>query len=148
MTVQRMQFNQAFPEGFRAVLGLEKAIGTGELEQSLVTLVKLRASQINGCAYCLDMHAREAREAGETSARLDVVGAWRGVDDRFTPRERAALALTEQVTLISLDGVSDAVWADANAAFTERELGTLITVIAAINVWNRIAIGTHQQPES
>ncbi|WP_417563806.1 carboxymuconolactone decarboxylase family protein [Microbacterium sp.] len=146
MTVQRMDFGKAFPEGFRGVLGLEKSIATSGLEQSLVTLVKLRASQLNGCAYCLDMHAREAREAGETFERLDVVGAWREIDDRFTARERAALALTEQITLISHGGVSDDVWNDVRAEFSDREVGGLIAAINAINVWNRIAISTHQQP--
>lgn len=147
MTVARMAFGEAFPEGFRAVLGLEKAIGTGGLDQSLVTLVKLRASQLNGCAYCLDMHYREAREAGEQSARLDVISAWREIDDRFTARERAALALTEQVTLIGDGGVDDDVWAAVRAEFSEPETAALITAIAAINVWNRIAVTTHQQPE-
>lgn len=147
MTAQRMRFDQAFPQGLQAMLGLEKAIGASGLEQSLVNLVKLRSSQINGCAYCLNMHAREARAAGETTARMDVLSAWREVDDRFTAREHAALALTEQVTLISQGGVSDEVWDAAHSAFTEPELGALLAAIAAINVWNRIAVSTHQRPE-
>jgi len=148
MTVPRMQFAEVFPEGFRAVLGLEKAAAASGLEQSLITLVKLRASQLNGCAYCLDMHHREAREAGESTARTDVLGAWREIDDRFTAREQAALAFTEQVTLISDGGVSDGVWDAVRAQFTDSEIGALLTVVSAINTWNRIAVSTHQQPES
>ncbi len=147
MTVSRMSFAGAFPEGLGAVLGLEKAVGASGLESGLVTLVKLRASQLNGCAYCLDMHLREAREAGESNARLDVVGAWREIDSRFTARERAALALTEQVTHVSQGGVTDDVWTQVEAEFSEHEIGALLTAISAINVWNRIAITTHQQPE-
>ncbi|GAA3774550.1 carboxymuconolactone decarboxylase family protein [Microbacterium kribbense] len=144
---ERLNFGEAFPEGFKGVLGLEKAVAAGPLPHSLINLVKLRASGINGCAYCLNMHAHEARAAGETNRRIDVLRAWREVDGLYTDAERAALALTEAITLISEDGVPDDVWDAVRAQFDERETATLIAAIAAINVWNRLAISTHQQPE-
>ncbi|WP_029145618.1 carboxymuconolactone decarboxylase family protein [Microbacterium luticocti] len=147
MVSERMVVASAFPEGFRAVLGLEKAVHTGPVDDRLITLVKLRASQINGCAYCMNMHAGEARAAGESNRRLDVLRAWREVDDLYSERERAALALTEEVTLISHGGVSDEVWDAASAVFDATEMAQLLTAIATINVWNRLAISTHQQPE-
>jgi AhpD family alkylhydroperoxidase len=106
--------------------------------------VKIRASQINGCAYCLDMHGREARAAGVEQRRLDVLAGWEEAPELYSERERAAIALTEEVTLIGNGGVSDAVWARVTAAFEEKEVVQLLMAIAAINVWNRLAVSTHQ----
>jgi AhpD family alkylhydroperoxidase len=144
---QRMTINDVFPEAYRAIAGLERAVHAGPLEPALVELVKIRASQINGCAFCLNMHQRDARAAGESQQRLDVLRAWREVDGLYTDRERAALALTEAVTLISQDGVPDDVWSTVSEVFDERETAALIVAIATINVWNRLAISTRQQPE-
>ncbi len=146
MGIQRMVLKEAFPEGYLAVTGLEKANRTGPIEAPLYELVKIRASQINGCAFCLNMHHRDARKGGESQQRLDVLPAWREVE-LFSDRERAALALTEAVTLISEDGVPDEVWAEVRRNFDERETAALIVAIATINVWNRFAISTRQQPE-
>lgn len=146
MGLQRMNMYDVFPAAYAPMTALEKVNRSGPIEASLYELVKIRASQINGCAYCLNMHHREARKAGESQQRLDVLGAWHEVD-LFTERERAALALTEAVTKISVDGVPDAVWEHVRAEFTEEETAALIVAIATINVWNRFAIATRQQPE-
>lgn len=116
------------------------------IERSLVHLVKLRVSQINGCAFCMAMHAREAREEGEREDRLHVLSAWRETD-WFSPREQAALAWAEAVTELGHGGVPDAVFAQARAAFDEQELADLTLVVVAINGWNRYAIPFHIPPE-
>ncbi len=148
MSEQRVVISEAFPAAYAAVLGLEKANRAGPLEPPLYELIKIRASQINGCAFCLNMHLRDARTGGESQQRLDVLSAWREVDGMFTARERAALAMTEAVTLISQDGVPDEVWDATRAEFDESETAALIAAIATINVWNRFAISTRQQPAS
>jgi AhpD family alkylhydroperoxidase len=121
-------------------MGLQKYVTSGVLGRRLLLLVQTRASQINHCAWCLDMHASEARAAGIDQRKLDVLAAWREAADMFDARERAALAFTEQVTLISEQGVSDDVWAQVCAAFDEQEAVQLLMAIAAINVWNRMNV--------
>lgn len=137
---QRMNINEVDPDAYKAVLALEKYVHRGSLGEPLLALVKSRASQINHCAWCLDMHLDEARKAGVPQRKLDVLAAWREAGDMFSVEERAALAFTEQVTLISMDGVSDEVWADVRAAFDEKQTVTLIIAVAAINVWNRMNV--------
>jgi AhpD family alkylhydroperoxidase len=141
----RMNFYQAAPETMKALMALEEQIQSTGLEKSLIELVKIRASQINGCAFCLDMHHRDARAAGEDQRRLDVLSAWREAPSLFTEREQAALALTESVTRIADGGVSDDVWQDAAAHFDKAELVQLLMAISTINVWNRLAVTTHQE---
>lgn len=109
------------------------------LEHSLLELVKTRASQINGCAYCLEMHTREAREAGESEARLYLLNAWRE-SPLYTARERAALEWTEAVTLLAADNVPDKAWEAARAEFSDKELVDLTVAIGMINTWNRLAV--------
>ncbi len=128
------------PGAFRAMLGLEKYIHGCGLEQSLLELVRMRASQINGCAYCLDMHAKDARAAGETEQRLYLLDAWREAPF-YTARERAALAWTEALTLIADNHAPDEVYAATREFFSEQELVNLTLAIVAINGWNRISIG-------
>jgi AhpD family alkylhydroperoxidase len=125
---------------------MEQYVRGGELDPALLELIKIRASQINGCAFCLDMHHRDARKHGEAQQRLDVLPGWHEVPDLFTARERAALALTEAVTLIAGSGVPDDVWDQVRTNFTEPETVRLLMAIATINVWNRLAVSTHQQP--
>ncbi len=137
---QRLSINDIDPDAYKAVLGLEKYVHAGGLDEGLLALVKSRASQINHCAWCLDMHLAEAREAGIEQRKLDVLAAWREAGDMFSPQERAALAFAEQVTLISVDGVSDAVWSDVREVFDEKQTVTLLMAIAAINVWNRMNV--------
>ena len=132
-----------FPEGYRALSGLEKAVATSTIPHSLFELVKLRASQINGCAFCIDMHHKDARAGGETELRLSLLSAWREVD-LFTAEERAALALTEAITLIADHHVPEDVEADARAAFDEPTYAALVFAIATINTWNRVAITSHR----
>lgn len=141
---QRLSVAEVDPAAYQAVLGLEKYIHSGTLAASLLDLVKIRASQLNGCAYCLDMHNSEARQRGESQRRLDILSAWREAPTQFTDQERAAIELTEQVTRIGEAGVSDEVWARAAEHFSQPELVQLLIAIATINVWNRMAVSTRQ----
>lgn len=137
---ERVNYRRPSHGGFKAMLGLETYVKGCGLEPLLIELVKLRASQINGCAFCLDMHARYARKAGETEQRLYTASAWREAPF-FTPRERAALSWTEALTLISETQASDDVYEDVRAHFSEEELLDLTFAIVTINGWNRLAIG-------
>ncbi|MFN4090547.1 MAG: carboxymuconolactone decarboxylase family protein [Alphaproteobacteria bacterium] len=136
----RFDIQRAAPAGYEAMLGLEAYVRSCGLEMSLVELVKMRASQINGCAFCLDMHARDARRLGETEQRLYVLAGWRE-SPAFSPRERAALAWTEALTLVAQTHAPDDVYDDSRAHFSEAELMNLSLLIVAINGWNRLAIG-------
>ena len=140
----RLNAAELAPDAQHAMYALGKYLAKCGLEKGLQELVKLRASQINGCAYCLDMHSKDARAAGETEQRLYTLSAWRETPF-FTPRERAALAWTEAVTVIS-GGVSDAVYQEARKHFSDKELVDLTWAVAAINAWNRIAISFHMVP--
>ena len=135
----RISYKQIAPEGFGKLLELEKYVHQCGLESSLLELVRTRASQINGCAYCLDMHTKDARAAGETEQRLYVLNAWREAPF-YTERERAALAWTEAVTLVSASGVPDEVYAEVRREFSDKELVDLTLAIAAINSFNRLAV--------
>ncbi len=141
----RLKYIMASPAAYKAMMGLEEFVLTSGLELSLIELVKLRASQINGCAFCVDMHWKDARNEGETEERLYMLSAWHeaGV---YTERERAALALTEAVTLVSETHVPDAVYDEAKQHFTDAELVNLTTAIATINAWNRLAITFRAEP--
>lgn len=136
----RLDVRRASPDAYDAMVGVESAIWrSSTLERRLIELVKIRASQINSCAYCIDMHAKLARAAGETEQRLYALPAWRETPF-FTDRERAALAWAEAVTLISEGPVSDATFDDATRHFSERELVDLTLVCVAINGWNRLSV--------
>ncbi|GGC54424.1 alkyl hydroperoxide reductase AhpD [Siccirubricoccus deserti] len=124
---------------------LEKAVVSSGLEHSLIELVKTRASQINGCAFCIDMHTRDARKAGETEARLYLLNAWREAP-HYTPRERAALAWTEALTLVAATHAPDADYAALQPHFDEAEIVQLTMLIVTINAWNRLAIGFRAVP--
>ncbi len=136
---QRLRYAQVVPEAYRAMRALEEYVKSTPLEATLLELVKLRASYLNGCAFCVDMHTKDARAAGETEQRLYAVPVWRE-GPFFTPRERAALAWTEAVTQLGHGGVPDAVYEEARAQFTEAELVQLTMAVVAINGWNRLAI--------
>jgi len=139
---QRIDYSKVGPEAVKAVLGLETYVRRSGLERSLLELVKLRASFINGCAYCIDMHSKDALAEGESDQRIFAVPVWKETPF-FTPRERAALAFTEAVTLIGRDGVPDDVYDAAREHFSEKEMVDLTIAIATINVWNRLAITFH-----
>jgi AhpD family alkylhydroperoxidase len=141
----RLDVHAVDPSAHQAVRELERYVRGSGLDPALYELVKIRASQLNGCAFCLDMHHREARRAGEDQRRLDVLSAWREAPELFTDAERAALALTESVTLIGDGGVSDRVWAEVAEHFDQARIVHLLMAIATINVWNRLAVATRQQ---
>lgn len=146
--MSRAEFHKLAPE-VRAHLGPlnQAAIDAGGIEKSLIELVKIRASQINGCAFCLDMHTREARALGETEERLHVLAAWHE-SPAFTDRERAALAWTDALTDIADGHVTDEVYADVKNAFSDKELAYLTAAVVAINGWNRIAVGFRFLPDA
>ncbi|MGW0909206.1 carboxymuconolactone decarboxylase family protein [Streptomyces sp. NPDC002853] len=140
-TAPRLNFAKAAPKAFKAVIGLDAAAREG-LDPALVELIQIRASLLNGCAYCLHMHTSDARKAGEDEARLHMVGVWREARNFFTEKEQAALDLTEAVTLVHQGGIPDDVYARAAAHFDETELGHVLALIFTINTWNRIALST------
>lgn len=140
----RLNYPRQSPEAVRAMYALETHLATSSLESSLRELVKIRASQINGCAFCIDMHTKDARAAGETEQRIYALNAWRETPF-FNDRERAALAWTEAVTRIG-DGVSDELFESAKHHFSEKEMVDLTWSIAAINAWNRLAISFRSVP--
>lgn len=135
----RLEYNKVDSKAIKGLLELEKYIHSSEIELSLIELVKMRASQINGCAFCLDMHAIDARNAGETEQRLHTLIAWRDTPF-FTEREKAALEWTEALTEISLHEIDDELYELVSKEFSETELLSLTMVIIAINSWNRLAI--------
>ena len=143
----RIDYNKAAPEVMKAMLGLESQVHKSGLENSLLNLVKLRASQINGCAYCIDMHSKDARARGETEQRLYELDAWRETPF-YSKRERAALAWTEAVTLITTGHAPDEVFEVAREQFSEAELANLTLAIVAINGWNRLGIAFRAEPGS
>jgi AhpD family alkylhydroperoxidase len=142
---QRLDFYNANPNAIKALLALEDQIGRSSLEKSLAELVRLRASQINGCAFCVDTHTTDARRGGQTDRRLAAVVVWRETPF-FTDRERAALEWTEAVTLVSQDHVPDVVWEAVKPHFSDEELVDLTLLVSAINSWNRFAIAFRKLP--
>ena len=142
---QRLSIHDIDPAAYDAVLAMERYVRGSGLDKPLYELIKIRASQLNGCAYCLDMHHHDARAGGEDQRRLDVLSAWREAPELYTDRERAAFALTEAVTLIGNDGVTDDVWVQAQRHFDDVGMVHLLMAIATINVWNRLAVSTHLQ---
>jgi AhpD family alkylhydroperoxidase len=141
----RIDYRRHAQGALKAVLDLEKYIAESGLEPKLVHLVKMRASQINGCAYCLDMHSIDARAEGETEQRLYTLDAWRETPF-FTERERAALAWTEAVTLIAQTHAPQEVYEELKKHFTEKEIVDLTFVVGTINLWNRLAISMRAVP--
>lgn len=137
----RMNYRTANPQVFQAMMQMEQHVQTSGIEPKLLELIKIRASQLNGCAFCLDMHTKDARKAGETEQRIYLLNAWRE-SEVYTKSERAVLALTEAVTLIAQNGVSDEVFADVREYFDEQQTAALIMAINTINCWNRLAITT------
>jgi AhpD family alkylhydroperoxidase len=142
---ERLNYSKVAPEALKAMRELEKYVHGSGLERPLYELVKTRASQINGCAYCIDMHTKDARKAGETEQRLYALNAWRETPF-YTQRERVALAWTEALTLISENDVPDSLYESARKHFDEKEMVALTMAIVAINGWNRLAIGFRTVP--
>lgn len=142
---QRLRYGKAFPEGLHALFELGKVINAGGLEPALIELVKTLASQLNGCAYCIDMHTKDARAAGESEQRLYALSAWRETSF-YSARERAALAWTEAITNIQAGHAPDDVYEEVRKEFSEAELVRLTMAITQINTWNRISIAFRVEP--
>lgn len=141
---KRINVPKVSPEAYAPMIALEKYIADSGLDKKLYELIKTRASQINGCAYCINMHTRDALKMGETAQRLFLLDAWRETD-LYTEKERAILALTEEMTLIAGSHVSDEVYNEAAKHCTDKELVAVIMSVVAINGWNRIAITTEAE---
>lgn len=137
----RMDLSQTNAAAYQAMLHLERYVRSSGIEPTVLELIKIRASQINGCAFCIDMHTKDARSHGETEQRIYALNAWRETPF-FRPQERAALALTEAITLIANHHVSDELYEEVSRYFTEPEIANLLMAIVTINSWNRIAIVT------
>ncbi|MGC4057819.1 MAG: carboxymuconolactone decarboxylase family protein [Chitinophagaceae bacterium] len=142
---QRFNMQQLQPQAFKAVLGLEGYLATTDLSKTLKELIKIRASQINNCAYCIDMHTRDAISNGEDVHRLLLVSAWREAKSFFSEEEQTAMAMAEEITLIHQQGLSADTYARATAVFSETQIAQIIMAVVTINAWNRIAVSTHQQ---
>lgn len=136
----RLDWYKTLPDGFQAMLGLEKVVHQSGLDEKLLELIKIRSSQINGCAHCLDMHSKDAIAIGESEQRLHVLAAWREAPF-YSPKERAALSWCESLALIAQNGVPDEVYEELKNLFTPKEIVELTFAIVAINGWNRLAVG-------
>lgn len=138
---KRIDISKVQPAGYQAVLALEKYMATTDLSHIEQEMIKIRASQINGCAYCLNMHTTDARKYGETEQRIYLLNAWRETE-LFTPTERAILALTEEMTLIHQKGVTEQTYSEAEKLLGPIKLAQVMMAIITINAWNRIGIST------
>ncbi|WP_026102682.1 carboxymuconolactone decarboxylase family protein [Pleurocapsa sp. PCC 7319] len=143
----RLKIDKVEPAAYHAMMEVENYVRASGLDKTLLELVKTRASQINGCAFCIDMHTKDARHAGETEQRLYALSAW-SETPFFTSQERAALTLTEAVTQIGKHGVPDAVYEEVSRYFTPEQIVKLLMAIVAINAWNRLSIATQIVPGS
>lgn len=144
---ERLNYAKVSPEALKAMLELEKYVATSGLESSLYELVKIRISQINKCAYCLDMHTKIARKDGESEQRIYMLNSWQETSF-YTDRERAALKWAESLTLISEKEITDALYQSVLLHFDEKEMVALTTAIVAINGWNRLSVGFGTVPGS
>ncbi len=143
---KRISINDLEPDAYQSMFGIEKYLSSVDLETSLKELIKIRASQINGCAYCIQMHTEQARAQGETEQRIYALSAWKE-SPLFSEKERAILALTEEVTQISIQGLTNETYEKALKQLGENKLAQCIMQIVAINAWNRIAVSTSMQHE-
>jgi AhpD family alkylhydroperoxidase len=141
----RVNIAQAEPEAYKALMGIERYMNSTKLSHTHKELIKIRASQINGCAFCLDMHTKDARKYGETERRIYTLSAWRETDF-FSEEEQCLLTMTEEITLISQAGLSDKTYEWAAKLFDETTIAQVIMAIIAINAWNRLAIATRLHP--
>jgi len=145
-TISRLDAKRAVPELYEAMIGLDTAVSNSGLDPRLQEIFKLRVAQMNGCAYCMDMHSRDALAAGERNERLHVIAGWREASSWFDERERAALALAEAMTHLGAHGVPDDVYDEAAAQFSDAELGALIFLGMTINAWTRLGVTTKMSP--
>ena len=144
---KRINISETEPQAFKAMLGLENYLANTQLSQKDKELIKIRASQINGCAFCIDMHTKDALKYGETTQRIFLLNAWRETN-LFTDEEKIILSMTEEITLISNHGLSDESYQKALAYFDKNQIAQIIMAIITINAWNRIAISAQLEPAS
>jgi len=142
---KRVNISETEPQAFKAMLALEGYLGNSQLSKTEKELIKIRASQINGCAFCIDMHTKDALKYGETNQRIFLLNAWRETD-LFTEKEKVILSMTEEITLIHNQGLSDASYQKAILFFDKNQIAQIIMAIVTINAWNRIAVSTKLEP--
>lgn len=142
---KRININTTEPHAYKAMLALEGYLAQAEISKTIKELIKIRASQINNCAYCLAMHTKDAIKYGESTERLFILSAWHEAESHFTEEERVALKMTEEITQISQHGLSDETYQKASKFFSEKQIAEIIMAIVTINAWNRIAISTQLQ---
>lgn len=143
----RVNINETEPQAFKAMYALENYLGTIQLSKIQKELIKIRASQINGCAFCIDMHTKDALKYGETTQRIFLLNAWHETQ-LFTEEEKTILAITEEITLISNKGLSDETYKKAEQFFDKNQIAQIIMAVVSINAWNRIAVSTQLEPAS
>ncbi|WP_418499323.1 carboxymuconolactone decarboxylase family protein [Flagellimonas sp.] len=140
---KRFNIKEVAPNALKAMVGLETYISTCSISKSTKELIKIRASQINGCAYCINIHTQDAIKNGETNQRIFLLNDWREAEGIFTEEEKIVLAITEEITLIHQDGLNDDTYTNALQFFSETEISDIITAIITINMWNRVVRSTH-----
>ena len=140
---KRLNFKESAPKALQAMIGLEMSQSKSSLSQSTKELIKIRASQLNGCAYCINMHTQDAIKNGESSQRIFLMSAWRETENIFTEEEKIVLSMTEEVTLIHQKGLSDDTYTKAVQYFSEPQVAEIITAVISINLWNRVVLSTH-----
>ncbi|PVD52390.1 hypothetical protein DC498_09785 [Terrimonas sp.] len=143
---KRININTAEPLALKAMMALETYLSQISISLTVKDLIKIRASQINGCAYCIDMHAKAALKNGETDQRIFLLNAWRETNNIFSDEEKAVLAIAEEVTLIHKSGLSDETYEKAIGLFSENQVAQIVMAVVTINAWNRIALSSHLQP--
>lgn len=140
---KRFNIKEVAPNALKAMVGLETYLSKANISKTTQELIKIRASQVNGCAYCINVHTQDAIKNGETNQRIFLLNAWREAEGIFTEEEKIVLALTEELTLIHQNGLSDETYSNALKFFNETEIADIITAIIAINMWNRVVLSTH-----
>jgi AhpD family alkylhydroperoxidase len=140
---KRFNIKEVAPNALKAMVGLEIYTSQSSISKTNKELIKIRASQINGCAYCINMHAEDAIKNGETNQRIFLLNAWREAAGIFTEEEKIVLAITEEITLIHHNGLSDETYSNALQFFSEAQIADIITAIITINLWNRVVLSTH-----
>lgn len=142
---KRIDISVTAPEAFKAMLGLEAYLATVEIPKKWKELIKIRASQINHCAFCLDMHTKDAIQNGETAQRIFILSAWREATGFFTEEEQVVLEMTEEITLLHRHGLREELYQKAASLFTEKQIAEIIMVVVTINAWNRITVSTRRE---
>jgi AhpD family alkylhydroperoxidase len=140
---KRFNIKEVSPNALKAMVGLEIYLSQASISKTTKELIKIRASQINGCAYCINTHTQDAIKNGETSQRIFLLNVWRETEDIFTEEEKVVLAITEEITLIHQNGLSDETYSNALQFFSETQMADIITAVITINLWNRVVLSTH-----